>query len=369
MGRSRALSVVSHRRLESLGGALVVPLGDHPPVAVDDLESLPGQELVKMKQQAKKHEAIKLSSKEMDLLREELDIDDEMNEDDEENKAEVDDPYFLLAQRLANAPQVKVTAHLREEGEVVPGSEDPDTLEDSEKKCPVCQASVSADVVEHVKVQHPEVDGVVCPHCCKILSKKCTLNRHIEQVHLGLQIFKPAKCMECGKVFSKKGHLDRHVRTIHMGQKDESEPCPHCGKIFTTKSSLEPHIEAVHKGVRKECVLCGKVLSDLWKHMRTVHGKYRRKTKIPKDEVFGATAGNKHPETAEQSPPEEAAKHKKPVKKPLQTKNSLTKSSPNKRKTSLPLKVKMSFKMAGNGSGGNKSRTKDEGKFSGQDDL
>ena len=104
------------------------------------------------------------------------------------------------------------------------------------------------DVVNHFKQFHPDVEGVVCPHCCKLLSKKCTLNRHIEQVHLGLQIFKPAKCQECGKVFSKKGHLDRHVRTIHMGMKDESEPCPHCGKIFTTKSSLEPHIEAVHKG-------------------------------------------------------------------------------------------------------------------------
>ena len=112
------------------------------------------------------------------------------------------------------------------------------------------------DVVRHFKKFHPDVEGVVCPHCCKLLSKKCTLNRHIEQVHLGLQIFKPAKCQECGKVFSKKGHLDRHVRTIHMGMKDESEPCPHCGKIFTTKSSLEPHIEAVHKG--KVPGVCGR---------------------------------------------------------------------------------------------------------------
>ena len=39
----------------------------------------------------------------------------------------------------------------------------------------------------------------------------------------------------------------------------------------------------VHKGVRKECPECGKVLSDLWKHMRTVHGHYRRRAKIPKD--------------------------------------------------------------------------------------
>ena len=58
-----------------------------------------------------------------------------------------------------------------------------------------------------------------------------------------------------------------------QGMKESSEPCPYCGKVFSTKSSLEPHIEMVHKGVRKECEVCGKVLSDLWKHMRTVHGQ------------------------------------------------------------------------------------------------
>ena len=47
-----------------------------------------------------------ISAKQIILLREELDIDDEMNE--EETKEVDDDPYFLLAQRLANAPQVKV---------------------------------------------------------------------------------------------------------------------------------------------------------------------------------------------------------------------------------------------------------------------
>ena len=73
------------------------------------------------------------------------------------------------------------------------------------------------DLNNHVKTVHG-VDGVVCPHCSKVLAKKCTLSRHIEQVHLNLQIHKPAKCEECGKVFSKKGHLDRHIKTIHMGK-------------------------------------------------------------------------------------------------------------------------------------------------------
>ncbi len=32
-------------------------------------------------------------------------------------------------------------------------------------------------------------------------------------------------------------------------------------------------------------ILVPQVLSDLWKHMRTVHGFYRRRTKIPKEEL------------------------------------------------------------------------------------
>ena len=62
---------------------------------------------------------VNLSPSEIKLLREELDIEDEMNEEDDE--VVEDDPYFLLAQRLANAPQVQVP--VKEVGEVTtPGS-------------------------------------------------------------------------------------------------------------------------------------------------------------------------------------------------------------------------------------------------------
>lgn len=131
--------------------------------------------------------------------------------------------------------------------------------------------------------RHHNVEGIVCPHCANIFSKKCTLNRHIEQVHLNIQIHKPATCPQCNKIFSKKGHLDRHIKIIHRGIKDFSDPCPYCGKVFTTRASLDPHIAMVHEGVRKKCSICNKVLSDLNKHMRTVHGTYRRRAKIPKD--------------------------------------------------------------------------------------
>merc|ERR1719322_1572270 len=172
--------------------------------------------------------------------------------------------------------------------------------------CPQC-GQEATDLTSHMR-RHHKVEGIVCPHCANIFSKKCTLNRHIEQVHLNIQIHKPATCPECHKVFSKKGHLDRHIKIIHQGIKDFSDPCPYCGKVFTTRASLEPHIAMVHEGVRKKCTICNKVLSDLNKHMRTVHGTYRRRAKIPKDligeldnpeteispQIYGATSGSKN---------------------------------------------------------------------------
>ena len=66
--------------------------------------------------------------------------------------------------------------------------------------------------------------------------------------------------------------------------------------------------------------------------MRTVHGQYRRKVKIPKDEVFG---NNINESASEQ-----------PVSSPPNNQIQKIQKSPNKRKSSSPLKVKMPFKMA-----------------------
>ena len=46
--------------------------------------------------------------------------------------------------------------------------------------CPQCHLEVP-DLTQHMRKMH-NVDGIVCPHCANIFSKKCTLNRHIEQV-------------------------------------------------------------------------------------------------------------------------------------------------------------------------------------------
>ena len=74
-----------------------------------------------------------------------------------------------------------------------------------------------------------------------------------------------------------------------MGLKDWSKPCPYCGKKFSTKSSLEPHIKSVHEGQRKKCNICGKILADMPKHMRAMHGEYRRKPKYLKPSIVPIT--------------------------------------------------------------------------------
>merc|ERR1712223_1377453 len=91
----------------------------------------------------------RMTAKQIILLREELDIEDEMNE--EETKELDDDPYFLLAQRLANAPQVKVNTDVREEGEVMPGAPE---LNEEDRRCPVCNIK-DDNVISHFKKFHP----------------------------------------------------------------------------------------------------------------------------------------------------------------------------------------------------------------------
>jgi hypothetical protein len=49
------------------------------------------------------------------------------------------------------------------------------------RPCPVC-GEEAEDLTAHVRRAHG-IDGVVCPHCAKILSKTCTLNRYLYFFH------------------------------------------------------------------------------------------------------------------------------------------------------------------------------------------
>jgi hypothetical protein len=117
----------------------------------------------------------------------------------------------------------------------------------------------------------------------------------------------------------------------------------------------------VHRGVRRECPECGKVLSDLWKHMRTVHGLYRRRAKIPKEKALGGADGKPGLGVSDVASPSKSSSDNEspPVSAPSTPvvkssavsnnnnsggkKNNNVSKSKNKRKSSPPVKVKMSF--------------------------
>lgn len=114
----------------------------------------------------------------------------------------------------------------------------------------------------------------------------------------------------------------------------------------------------VHRGVRRECPECGKVLSDLWKHMRTVHGQYRRRAKIPKENVVGPDGNNvvtTSPTKSSTSEADVTPRTSLQMKStPISNNNNVGKKvgtavSKNKRKSSPPVKVKMSFNFSKSG--------------------
>lgn len=52
--------------------------------------------------------------------------------------------------------------------------------------------------------------------------------------------------------------------------------CVHCHTTFPTSDELDGHLESVHKGsankVARCCISCGKVTSELDKHVQEAHG-------------------------------------------------------------------------------------------------
>ena len=172
--------------------------------------------------------------------------------------------------------------------------------------CPHCNVYYD-DLEQHMQATHGAT-GPVCPYCAAVGKRSWALKLHIEQVHLNIQIHKPASCPICKKIFVKKGHMERHIKMVHEGIREGSEPCRYCGKELCNKAALEKHEAMVHEGVREECPLCHKVLCDLYKHMRLVHGTYQRKAKLPRDcldrlddptyniipKIYGAAPSRKH---------------------------------------------------------------------------
>ena len=82
---------------------------------------------------------------------------------------------------------------------------------------------------------------------------------------------KDNKCNSCGKIFSLPENLKSHFKLFHECQKDHK--CEICEKSFVRTLDLEGHIRAVHGEVKDdiECNICGKSVSNLSSHVKSVH--------------------------------------------------------------------------------------------------
>lgn len=146
--------------------------------------------------------------------------------------------------------------------------------------CPYCNIT-STNLTIHMREIHGK-KGVACPYCAGMFSRNTDMNRHIDQVHLNIQIDKPVACPYCDKMLGKLSTLKQHINTIHHGIRKLSQPCPYCGKILSRQTNLKKHIATKHLGQKKQCVICHMSLSNLRKHMVKVHGEPRREPKVPR---------------------------------------------------------------------------------------
>ena len=143
----------------------------------------------------------------------------------------------------------------------------------SEHNCERCGIpfSTAASLNKHEAIHHPQLLEPLlvspskterrCGDCSKSFQSQASLKRHILTEHRGFK----SPCPRCGVSVAR---LDNHIATVHGGV---LSPCPVCS-VRLQPAHLPRHINAVHLGLRTRCVLCDKFISNLHKHLRSLHG-------------------------------------------------------------------------------------------------
>ncbi|XP_062546869.1 zinc finger protein 431-like [Armigeres subalbatus] len=108
-----------------------------------------------------------------------------------------------------------------------------------------------------------------CDLCEKRFPLRCTLTKHIENVHEGKVAEKNLACPYCSKMFSCKQKLSLHV-DVH--ENNRRHKCQFCDKAFVQKANCTAH-ERIHTGERPHvCRICPAAFitsSGRKKHERT----------------------------------------------------------------------------------------------------
>ncbi|XP_052897275.1 zinc finger protein 83-like [Anopheles moucheti] len=145
-----------------------------------------------------------------------------------------------------------------------------------------------------------------CDICDKIFSNPGSMNSHMKRFHTNAKATKSQEkhiCNQCGKSVSSAAYLKTHMRlhsneepfacTIcearfklyrylkwHMAVHNGLHKCKECDASFKSPSELQDHMNS-HVGSREfSCTFCGSnfcTKQNLCKHMRKVHGHYKRK--------------------------------------------------------------------------------------------
>ena len=180
-------------------------------------------------------------------------------------------------------------------------------------KCPICEKRItkcklSNHIERHEKRKYIQVPDVLdknlkypCPHCGK-LQKGQRLQQHIKTRCLENPEIKPETCGICGHISKNRNSHQYHTSFIH-GEKKEKEivqsicnvcgkavmshrmkhhmiseheirelkyKCQLCEKLFVDSQAVRSHKHVVHKE-KSACPHCGIIVSQLKKHIMTVH--------------------------------------------------------------------------------------------------
>lgn len=108
-----------------------------------------------------------------------------------------------------------------------------------------------------------------CDHCEKISPSRPAMSSHLKFRHFKSGNF---QCKECPKEFRENYLLTNHVNACHL--KIKPFACNVCKYKSALEGSLKRHIKLMH-GKKSSCPVCGKLVSNLEEHVKSVHSESR----------------------------------------------------------------------------------------------
>ena len=135
-----------------------------------------------------------------------------------------------------------------------------------DNQCPNCPERFfsRSEFVEHTQLnQH---NGFRCGLCSEVFDTNIKKRNHRKNCLPGVKL-EEFVCTDCGKVFYSKDKLYAHNYNVHRFS--GTWPCEFCDKVAQTQNKLKAHISKVHN--RRPCPYCGKIVSQMDVHIKTVH--------------------------------------------------------------------------------------------------